>query len=344
MDRTQLWSRLHSEGVSWAKIAEEHGDGLSGNAIKKRVRRAVTTEAPPSGEPSSMEAVVLDPHILSEDWVDRLYENAKEQANLRREAHKPQSIFNIKITTNLPIMHVWTADWHLLDGGTDHGAFDECVRIWTTTPGIRLGLGGDYANWFSPAVLPRAMPANTLPSDLTKPIVRKKFSLLRSYIDYVANGNHDEMPGATGWHPIDEICHELSLPNLGPGGRVFYHVGKVTYQIEARHSYNFNSALNDTNSHRQLWSQAGKPDMVFTAHLHNPTLHHRHFDGDDSVWARNGSFKGDDHWAKSKNFVHTCDSPPDQIGVILMPDRRKMIPFRDYRDGLPLLKVLRGGV
>jgi hypothetical protein len=334
------WVRLNrEEGRNFAEIARLHG--VTRDVVKNQVHRY--KEAPTDeGVPSSLSSVeVMDPHELPEGWEDRLYDNAKEQARLRQATKKQNMVYNIKVTTNLPIMHVWTADWHLLDGGTDHDAFDEDVRLWTTTPGIRLGLGGDYANWFSPAVLPRAMPANTVPSDLTKPIVRKKFLTLKDYIDYVANGNHDEMPAATGWHPIDEICREFKLPNLGPGGRVLYHVGRVTYQIEARHSFNFNSALNDTNSHRQLWSQAGKPDMVFTAHLHNPTLHHRHFDGDDSVWARNGAFKRDDHYAKSKNFVHTQSGPPDQIGVILFPDRKQMIPFRNYRHGLPLLAHLR---
>ena len=341
----EQWFRLHKNGggsMTWREIGEQFGvtrDTVKNAALRWAEQQALSQR---EGVPSSMPAVeVLDYHDLPEDWADRLYQNAKQQARIRQEAHKKQNVFHIRVNTDLPIMHVWTADWHLLDAGTDHDRFDEDVSIWTSTPGIRLGLGGDYANWFSPAVLPRAMPANTLPSDVTKPILKRKFQTLQEFIDYVVGGNHDEMPGATGWHPITEICHDLRLPHLGPGGRVMYQVGKQTYQIEARHSFNFNSALNDTNSHRQLWAQAGKPDMVFTAHLHHPTMHHRTFDGDDTVWARNGSYKQNDSYAKSKNFVHTQSEPPDQPGVVLLPDSKRMIPFRNYRDGLPLLAALR---
>lgn len=348
--RCAEWYRLHQAGLSWAEIAARYAPELSGNAIKKRVRRwlrhcgAAAGEqaaAPPESLAPSPTPEVLDPHTLPADWVDRLWQNAKEQSRLRRAAKKEQHVFHIRVDEQAPIMFVWTADWHLLDAGTDHDLFEQDVQTWLSTPGIYIGIGGDLANWFSPAVLPRAMPANVLPSDLTEPIVRKWVATLRPRVLFGLVGNHDEFPAATGWHPVDDIYRDLGIPNLGPGGRVFLTVGDVQYQIEARHSFNFNSVLNDTNSHRQLWSQSGKPDMVFTAHLHHPTMHHRTFDGEDTVWARNGSYKRDDSFARSKNYVHTQSEPADQPGVILFPERKKMIPFRNYRDGLALLAAVR---
>lgn len=347
----ERWYHLHVSGggsLSWDQIAEQENCGLNGNTIRKRVKvwkeaQQLNGAPPEMGVPSTLpsEVEVLDPHKLPPDWMERMWNNTKEQARLRQETKKAQTVFRVRIPDNLPVMHTWTADWHLFDSGTDHDLFDEDLSLWATTPGVYLGIGGGLSNWTSPAVLPRAMPANVLPSDYAAMLLRYKMEQIRRQVLYGVEGNHDDFPSATGWHPVADIYRECGIPNLGPGGRVFLTVGAVTYQIEARHSFNFNSALNDTNSHRQLWAQAGKPDMVFTAHLHHPTMHHRTFDGDDTVWARNGSYKREDHYAKSKNFVHTQSEPADQPAVILMPDSKRMIPFRNYRDGLPLLAALR---
>lgn len=350
------WRSMHKDrggSFSWEQISEAEGGTPTGNAIRKAViklEKAEKNGAPPvAGVPSDLPPAhptveVLDPHILPANWVQQLYENAKEQARLRLAGTKEETVYHVRVPDNLPVYFVWTADQHLLDAGTDHDLWDEDVAIWTSTPGVYIGAGGDWANWFSPAVLPRAMPANTLPSDYTEPIVRWQMERLHGKekrILFGVVGNHDEFPGATGWHPIDRIYRDLGIPNLGSGGNVHLIVGEVEYVIAARHSFNFNSSLNDTNSHRQLWVQAGCPDMVATAHLHHPTLHHRTFDGRDTLWFRNGSYKRHDHHAQSKNFVHTRPEPADQPGVILFPDRKKMIGFRNYRDGLPLLAALR---
>lgn len=351
-ERCPEWFRLHTSGggtLTWGQISDRHGGSPTGNAIKKRVKAWEKDGAPGevplnasegSQEPPVM-VEVLDPHTGPADLIPRLWSNAKEQARLRQAMHKTQTVFTVRIPEHLPVMHTWTADWHLLDAGTDHDRFDEDLSIWLSEPGVYLGIGGDLSNWTSPAVLPRAMPKNVMPSEVAEMLVRWKLEQIRAQTLYGVVGNHDDFPGATGWHPVDSMYRDMGIPNLGPGGRVFLQLGTITYQIEARHSFNFNSALNDTNSHRQLWAQAGKPDMVFTAHLHHPTMHHRTFDGDDTVWARNGSYKREDHYAKSKNFVHTQSEPADQPGVILLPDVKRMIPFRNYRDGLPLLRALR---
>lgn len=339
--RCEQWAALHDSGVSWAQIAAQE-EGLTGEAIRKRVRRwkleqGTRTKRVPS-------ATVLDPLELPDDWVDKLYENAKEQSRLRLETEKAETTYNVQVDDDKPIMLVWTGDQHLLDGGTDHELWDEDVGLWTTTEGVYIGAGGDWANWYSPAVLPRAMPANTLPSDLTEPVVRRQIEKLHGDAKRVlfgVVGNHDEFPAATGWHPIDRIYRDLGIPNLGPGGNVVLHFGDVKYRIAARHHFNFSSALNDTNSMRNLWMQAGGPDIVCTAHLHRPTLHMPTMDGRDTVWIRCGSYKRNDHYAKRKNFVHTRPDPADMPGVILFPDEKDMIPFRNYRDGLALLTSLR---
>ena len=336
------YERLFKDGLTYRQIGERFG--LTREQIKKRLdrwRKVPTVRQVPSSMPV---VEVLDPHIIQEDWVDRLYANAKEQARIRQEATKPVSVFNVKISEDKPIMFVWVGDVHLLDAGTDHYLWDEDRATWYETDGVYLGCGGDWANWFSPAVLPKAMPANVLPSDYAAKVVRRHLTILqeRKKVLFGCVGNHDEFPAAAGWHPIQEIYRSLDIPDLGSGGRVFLHVGDVKYQIDARHSFNFNSNLNDTNAMRQLWAQAGKPDMVALAHLHHPTLHHRTFDGEDTVWFRNGSYKRNDQFAKSKNYVHTQSEPADMPGIILSPDHKRMVPFRNYRDGLSLLKVLRG--
>lgn len=342
------WKHLHDGGKTWEQIAEQFG--TTKGSVRGAVQRYRNQEAAPG--PGGAQAVapagesveVLDPHTLPENFWDDLYQNAKDQARLRLSMTKTETVYHVRVPEVQPVMYVWTGDQHLLDGGTDHDAWDEDVRLWTGTAGVYLGCGGDAANWFSPAVLPRAMPANTLPSDFTEPIVRRQFARLHGEarrILFGVVGNHDEFPGATGWHPMDNIYRELGIPNVGPGGNIYVRVGSEEYMVAARHSFNFNSVLNDTNSHRQLWVQSGCPDMVCTAHFHNPTMHHRTFDGRDTVWMRNGSYKQNDHHAKAKNYVHTRPEPPDQPGVILFPDKHKMVPFRNYRDGLALLAALR---
>lgn len=340
--RAAEWARLHISGggsLSWRQIAEQYGTSYDAvrNAVRRYRQGTQPVEAP--AEPAAS-VEVLDPHTLPDDWPDLLYRNAAEQARLRQAARKQDPVYTVQVPGRMPILLVWTADQHLLDAGTDHDAWDADVATWTSTPGVYLMAGGDWANWFSPAVLPRAMPANTVPSDFTEPVLRRQIERLHGEAKRILAGvvgNHDEFPGATGWHPIDTIYRALGIPNLGSGGRVYLRLGEETYQIEARHSFNYNSSLNDTNSMRRIWEQAGCPDIVLTAHLHRATLHTPVMDGRDTVWARNGSYKQDDQYARSRNFVHTRPSPPDQPGILLFPDTHLMIAQRNYRHLLPLL-------
>jgi hypothetical protein len=341
------WVRLNcEEGRNFAEIARMFN--VTRDVVKNQVHRY--KEAPTDeGVSSSLPVVeVMDPHNLPDGFWDDLYDNAKEQARLRLQVEKEETVYHVRVAERAPIMFVNTADWHLLDGGTDHDLFDEDHALWRTTPGVYVGLGGDYANWFSPAVLPQAMPSNTLANEFTEPIIRRKITALKERIIYIIDGNHDLFPGATGWHPVGKIARDLGKAHLGPGGNVYLEFGTkeerwsdTDYMIAARHSFNFNSSVNDTNSMRQLWVQAGCPDIVCTSHLHRPTMHQPTFDGRNTVWIRNGAYKRNDHYAKKKNFVHTRPESPDQPGVILHPDSKVMIPFRNYRHGLPLLAHLR---
>jgi hypothetical protein len=112
--RASEWFALHVSGggeQTWEQISEggytdERGAPLSGNAIRKRVRKwKESATEPPYHDKEAVQRMfpleqtveVVDPVVLPENWLDDLWENAKEQARLRLQTEKEETVFHVRV-------------------------------------------------------------------------------------------------------------------------------------------------------------------------------------------------------------------------------------------------------
>jgi hypothetical protein len=83
----------------------------------------------------------------------------------------------------------------------------------------------------------------------------------------------------------------------------------------------------------------GPCDIVFHGHLHFPQLDHTDKAGREVALIRAGSYKHEDEFGqKIAGYKGLYGAPM----VILYPKSKKMIPIRNFEDGVNILRLLRG--
>lgn len=341
-----FWDRQIKLGVKTYKDMADELDLCSRQAARGKLRRwrsnrEITwqAQAQPSAQQSEQVQLPVERSKLVEQLLDSLISVQDELQNL----DDTQPVITIRSSDKLPIMKVMFADTHIGGTGVDHRQMREDMELVRDTDGVEAFHLGDVADNYHPNHHPSAML-----HQLTGPELQWELAsmFLEKYLgpnlDGVVGGNHDGFSGDAGLNPLRELCRRLKVPYLGPGGRVWLHLGEQVYKLELRHYFNFNSSLNTTNSQRRLSELTLGADVVAFGHLHYPDMQFVWRGGVNQIWLRSSTYKRRDPWAEAKNLQISYAPPPaDMAGVIFFPDRHWMIPFRRFQDGLPLLKILR---
>jgi hypothetical protein len=138
---------------------------------------------------------------------------------------------------------------------------------------------------------------------------------------------------------IQALCDITGAVNLWHGGIVNLTVGDYEYRIGARHKFKYESSLNTTNSQRGFMNEFGPCDIVAVAHKHFCEVFDAHKMGQDTIYLRSGSYKRYDEFGQKLAGYEGIYGIPI---VILYPDRKLALPFKDFSIGLQMLKALRG--
>src|SRR5690606_2029613 len=154
-------------------------------------------------------------------------------------------------------------------------------------------------------------------------------------------GNHDWwLRRAAGHNLAMKIAQQQAVPFLRHGGIVTLRTPGAEYRLAARHDFPGRSRINTTNNQRRLFEAVGGADVVALAHLHFVDMHiQARGQQQKTIWIRSGTYKilYDDQAAR----YGFSGGDPRMPLVIFWPDRKKMISFEDFKDGLDYLKFLR---
>lgn len=243
----------------------------------------------------------------------------------------------IKIKDTKPIAISFVSDQHI-GGDADYSMMEEDARTIERTDGMVAVLAGDsidnhIKHW-----------AAVLHSENTPD---EQISAFEYYLDMfgesvmaVLSGNHDlwtfNMAGA---NPIRRIAARRGLIHNDHEFRLILDHQGAEYRVLVRHKARFNSSLNPTHAHKQLYRMGEwRPDIITLAHLHEPAMEPFMGHGEWRWACRPGSYLVRDPHAETCGYnraVPTCPS------FILYPGTKKIVGFPELADAVTHLKAVR---
>lgn len=351
-ERCEGWFRLHQSGggtMSWDQIAEQEACGLTGNAIRKRVKvwkAAQEMNGAPlltEGVPSPLPAVEF-PDLAKRaepGWGFSLLEKIAQVQDTMRSLDTTQTKAHARINTDLPVGIVFPGDFHLGGRGTDHRRLVEDMRMWQALgDAVKLVGMGDYSEQFTGSLARIGLSQHVMTNDLQIETVMDVFvgELGRQFIAFV-KGNHDGWAGPELSNYVMRMAQRCGVPFLGVGGELFLTVGQVEYKIAAWHRYPGASALNKGNNQRRVRIDHNGADVVALAHLHNSYVEFSQTGDINHVALRCGAYKVTDEHSRDAAGNEVADTRMPL--VILNPREKDVLYFEDFRKGIPDLLRLR---
>lgn len=318
---------------------------MSGEQLRRQVRQwRERTALPPPPSPPSEEGDPLEILDLKQAPTERDLMNLLEQVcgmqGALNHLDTRQETVNIAIKTQEPIILCFSGDWHIGGDGTDHTALQNHLRLIRETPHCYVLLMGDYCDNFQPRGTPPATGDQVIPAGPQLRLAAHFFAYVAEKVLGFIEGNHDNWTWKlVGFSYVQAAAERLTKPYLRHGGTVNLKVGNTEYRIAIRHDFRFKSALNSTNSQRQMFHFTGGADIVALGHLHFGEIHHKEIAGRETIWLRNGTFKVDDDFAYQ---IGVGKGQPVMPAVVLYPTLKKMIPFRRLEDAVACLQPKRG--
>lgn len=280
-------------------------------------------------------SVVYQDRKIPNPEPDEFYDALESFIQAQEDMESVQTEITIAVEDNKPIGFANWGDWHLGAKGTDHAQFRRDIEIFTNTDGLYYGGTGDYKN-----NVIEFRPKGSGFDEVARPGMQDIMALDAAHKTskaalYFVRGCHDDFDKQTSDRDfVAEMAQRAECANLWHGGLVHLRVGDITYDIRTRHKYKRESGLNTTNTQRAQVETDGPADMIVRAHLHYPDMQHTTKMGREMVYLRAGTYKYRDEFGqKIGGYTGEYGIPM----VILYPDRKHMIPFRNFEDGLKAL-------
>lgn len=330
------WDRLVKNGhATYRQIGEQVG--LTGEAVRKRLRTWRRQNSSPTLPDTGDPFTVLDlKHPPTESDLLNLLEQVGAMQGVLGNLDTRQEVATIQLDTSEPAVVAFSGDWHVGGEGTDHTALQRHLKLVRETPDCYTVLMGDYCDNFLSRGTPPATAEQVIPSGPQIRLAAHFFAYIAPKVLAFVEGNHDNWTWKlANLSYVQAAAERLQKPYLRHGGILNLRVGQVQYRIAVRHDYKFKSALNTTNSQRQFHYFTGGADIVALGHLHYGEVQHKELAGAETVWLRNGSFKVFDDYAHQIGVGH---GQPVMPAVVLYPDRRKLLPFRNLEDAVEFVQ------
>ncbi len=254
-----------------------------------------------------------------------------------------QTEVSVTIDDDKPIGIVFTGDLHIGGLYTDHRQMLHDFHLIRETEGLYAVLMGDYTDNYITRSHPGGSFEQVITADKQRKLCEYIFDKFFSNGKTIAvlKGNHDNWSTKeTGEDFVTHLARKIGSPYLWYGGAIKVKLGNAEYLIHAHHTFKYNSSLNTTNSQRNLFNIT-HADVIALGHVHTNEAHQKSVGGKDTIWLRTGSYKITDDYSQ---WLGGLKADPRIPMVILWPDSKKVLGFRDFRDGITHLKVVREGV
>lgn len=271
--------------------------------------------------------------------IEKLWDSLEKFQEESRKLSTHQEEATVIINSDSPILFVALADLHIGAIGTRYKELRGTIDLLSKTEDVFIGSIGDTIDNYLPEWHSEGQFGEIVPPEVQKRLVEYIFEKLKGKFLFLVQGCHDEAS-----HDVDDfdwtkyLQAKLECFNLGFGGFININLGTQTYRIAARHKFTGNSTTNLTNTVKKL-RDLGDFDIGIVAHNHQAVIERATMPDKDRIFIRPGSFKRPDRYAREEGF---SDSGYEMPGVILFPDKRRMIPFMNLEDGIETLKALKG--
>jgi hypothetical protein len=327
---------LKRQGRSWAElpllIEQEFGIRLEREHIRSTLRRLPTYK-----NRITYEDKKPVPEI---DDINEYYSKLKELNKAIDDLDTKQVKTTITIDETKPIGIAFWGDWHIGARGIDYERFDQDRETIKNTDGLYIIGMGDYKDNQNALVHPSGVTEMTAVPGLQDLLVKSFFVELAEKWLAIIRGCHDDWDKRLSDKDfVAMLAEETNSVNLWHGGGITLKLGSQQYKIRARHKYKNESGLNTTNSQRNLLNDFGDADILALAHKHFFDLQETDRMGRHVIYLRSGTYKVyDEHGQKLAGYIGKHGVPM----VILYPDTKKMVPFKNLEDGITHLKAIRG--
>src|SRR5690606_23364969 len=319
--------------MSWAALAERYG------TTRESVRNAVRRWRQEKGEVPEFPDLRLPP---GDSWGTDLLDALIEYQQRLDELDTGQDEATVAVNTDRPFGIVFTGDWHMGSRSTDHRLMREDFELIRQTDGLYACPMGDYGDFFLRDGTPRAQDAQLPDAEVQAELAQRPLArYFEGKLVAVILGNHDWwLRRAAGNNLCMRVAQQQAVPFLRHGGSVTLRTPGAEYRLAVRHDFPGRSRINTTNNQRRLFEAVGGADVVVLAHLHFADLQQqsrgRH---ERTIWLRSGTYKTlyDDHAAR----YGFPSGDPSMPMVVFWPDRKHMVPFASFRDGIDYLRFLR---
>lgn len=355
------WLRLHGEGTTWRQIAQQYNTTL--DAVKSACKRyraeiattdAANTQQVAEGDDESDEATV--PKLVSGAPVDekgdvvfedRVPQPTGEDVDTLLKAYlnvldatKPfktsQREARVTLKGNLPVAMSFFGDQHTGGWGWAARRMLEDYKLVAQTKGLYMNLLGDEWDNF---IWNFGKWASVMPPDHQRRITERLMEALKPKVVSCVIGNHVHWTKkATDFDMAARLAWISDAVFLGHRGHLHVTVGSQTYHHYLAHRAPGPSVINKSNSGRRTADDIGGAAVIVEADRHDPWLHQEYRARQRQTWLRSGTYKVEDDYPDELGF---SQGKWDMPMVVLLPDRFRVIPFMDFRDGLDTLEFLR---
>lgn len=347
----QRLAELVEMGLSAKQIADV--TGWSQSQVESKVRRLnmrtkggvapavltrIVSETP--------EATVYAPEETDDEPIGDILARAIRQTARDVGKARAQRFGFAKLVTTKPVGIAFLSDQHLtMKGATDVGkAFEDASAI-QQEPGLFCVLGGDgvdnHIKHRSAIVAKSSSPAEEWR------LYEHYLGVLGHKVLAVISGNHDDwtrdeagvdmVKRLAARHRLyycpDEVVLTIRL-QASPGDE-----GGQDYTAKVRHQYKFNSQLNVGHTVKRMYDMGGDPfDIGVVCHNHEPHMETFERHGLTRYAFRPGSYQIQTGYGRRFGYNPTTPTCPM---AVLFPDERRIVPFRDLREGIEHLRAVR---
>ena len=272
-----------------------------------------------------------------------ILEIMKNQNKALRKLAVNSSELKVNIDSKVPILVVFSADWHLGDIGTDYESFDKDMNTIRDTKNLYVYLGGDFFDNFIKFESMADGALNQEPILLQRHLTHEALKMIRSKILAIGTSCHMYWTKKqVGFDDIKEWAKGLKVLYTGHGGLLNLKVGQQVYTIFRRHKYRFNSQYSPLHSAKQLLRMGvTDAEVLVLEHWHVPGKEEFYWADKKRVALRPGTYKEYDEFALEHGFYGARKACP---AVILFPDEHKILAFLDMYDAIECLNGLYGNI
>lgn len=327
---------------SYATLMSEKGWSLSGGEeLRRRLRDLGLDNADRRKIWARKQKAREEEGQDTKDIIAEKWDNLKAVSRTAKKK-SPSSLATIDQFTDLdlPILLIFSADWHIGFDRVDYDALDEDLDLIFDTEGAYLGVVGDYMNNAKPqrgSASQLYNAGNNDPDDQHDMFLYKVERFVNDDLLFgIWQGNHDDFDfKESGRKSTERMCRDAGIAYFGHGGAIKLPVGEQTYYGYVKHHIKGSTKSRPSGSGLSAFQRMSRPreaahlDFIVSGHLHENDVHEPKMASGLTALLRCGSYQF--HSPFAHEVVGEAETDRGCPSVLLYPDKHECVPFHGSR-------------